>query len=262
MHHPEETLTARTTVRRNARLLASAVLLPALLLGGPATASADSPGPTATALAARPPLPPCRHLDLRTRYRELWQWRRTLLDTRLRVWKRYVPDDLVSVSGAGIGGSGSVRALVIDDLRAMAAAARAAGKPIAVRSAYRSYAQQKAVFDSWVAAHGLDYALRYSARPGHSEHQLGTAIDFRSASSMAPGWRYVDWGRTGPGRWMRRNAWKFGFVMSYPKGTSAETCYGYEPWHYRYVGRPLARKIHDSGLTTRRYLWRHFETAS
>jgi D-alanyl-D-alanine carboxypeptidase len=54
---------------------------------------------------------------------------------------------------------------------------------------------------------------------------------------------------------MARNAWRFGFVMSYPKGREAETCYAYEPWHYRYVGREVAQAIHDSGLTPRRYLW-------
>jgi D-alanyl-D-alanine carboxypeptidase len=238
---------------------AGSVPIPSVTLPAPAAEFPPPPGPGL--VAARPPLPPCRYLDLPTRYRRLWQWRRTLLDTRLRVWKRYVPGDLVSVSAAGIGGSGKVRRLVIEDLRAMTRAADRAGKRIAVRSAYRSYATQVRVFNGFVAREGMDYALRYSARPGHSEHQLGTTIDFRSASSAAPGWEYADWGQTGPGRWMRRNAWKFGFLMSYPKGRSAETCYGYEPWHYRYVGRKLARRIHDSGLTVRRYLWRHFETA-
>jgi D-alanyl-D-alanine carboxypeptidase len=59
---------------------------------------------------------------------------------------------------------------------------------------------------------------------------------------------------------MKNNAWKYGFMMSYPKGKSSITCYTYEPWHYRYVGRALARHIHDSGLTIREYLWRHYES--
>ena len=54
---------------------------------------------------------------------------------------------------------------------------------------------------------------------------------------------------------MEANAWRFGFVMSYPAGKLALTCYGYEPWHYRYVGRDLAAAIHASGRTPRRYLW-------
>ena len=94
-----------------------------------------------------------------------------------------------------------------------------------------------------------------SARPGHSEHQLGTTLDFRSYGGSAP-WNYADWGRTKAGTWLRNNAWKYGFVLSYPKGKTAQTCYAYEPWHYRYVGRAVAARIHASGLTEREYLWR------
>jgi D-alanyl-D-alanine carboxypeptidase len=57
---------------------------------------------------------------------------------------------------------------------------------------------------------------------------------------------------------MARNAWKFGWVMSYPKGKTDVTCFTYEPWHYRYVGRDVAAAIHESGLTTREYLWEHY----
>ena len=182
------------------------------------------------------------------------------MDTRLRVGSKYKPTDLVSVSNANIGGSGKVRQVIIDDLRAMARAARNAGKGVAVRSAFRSYSEQQAVFNGWVAKSGYQQALKYSARPGHSEHQLGTTIDFRSASSQAAPWDYNDWATSGPGRWMKNNAWKYGFVMSYPKGKFSTVCYGYEPWHYRYVGRALAERIHDSGLTPREYLWRHYES--
>jgi zinc D-Ala-D-Ala carboxypeptidase len=234
-------------------------LLAALLLSS-ATALAASP-----AQADRSPsvaaLPACDYLDISTRYTVYKQWRKTLVDTILRVGKSYKPPDLVSVSEANIAGSGRVRAPMIDDLRAMAAASRGAHKGIAVRSAYRSYAQQKAVFQDWVDRRGYQKALLESARAGHSEHQLGTTIDFRSASSTLAPWDYADWGATGPGRWMKKNSWQYGFVLSYPRGSRSETCYTYEPWHFRYFGRALARQIHESGLTTRRYLWTHFETA-
>src|SRR5207237_2809472 len=65
------------------------------------------------------------------------------------------------------------------------------------------------------------------------------------------------WESEPAGRWMTENAWRYGFVMSYPRGREDETCYGYEPWHYRYFGRPLAAEIHASGETTREYLWIH-----
>jgi D-alanyl-D-alanine carboxypeptidase len=54
---------------------------------------------------------------------------------------------------------------------------------------------------------------------------------------------------------MKKNAWKYGFVMSYPAGRTKETCYGYEPWHYRYVGKEAAQEIRDRGITLREYLW-------
>ncbi|MET0773021.1 MAG: M15 family metallopeptidase [Candidatus Limnocylindrales bacterium] len=242
--------------RRPALVIASLAL--GVILGS-GTAMAASGG-SAHGVAATPRLPACAYLDIKTRFMSLTRWRQTSLDTRLRVGPKYIPTDLVTVGRAGVAGSGKVRRLVIDDLEAMGAAAQRAHKAIAVRSAYRSYDQQVATFAYWVRVSGRAAALRSSARPGHSEHQLGTTIDFRSASSTRAPWDYADWATTGPGRWMKNNAWKYGFVMSYPKGKSSRTCYTYEPWHYRYVGRTLAERIHDSGLTIREYLWRHYES--
>ena len=254
-------------MQRRSLILFLVALLAVGSLASTGVASAHpnlAPDPAATALAARitgvPPLPACAYKDIKTRFPWLSQWRKTLVDTRLRVGSKYRPKDLVSVGKANIGGSGKVRQIIIADLKAMTKAARNAGKGIAVRSAFRSYSDQQSVFAGWVAKSGYQDALKYSARPGHSEHQLGTTIDFRSASSQAAPWDYSDWATSGPGRWMKNNAWKYGFVMSYPKGKFSKVCYGYEPWHYRYVGRTLAEKIHDSGLTPREYLWRHYES--
>jgi D-alanyl-D-alanine carboxypeptidase len=180
----------------------------------------------------------------------------TIVDTRFRLRSTYAPP-LVSVTRAGFSGGGSVRPEVIPDLAAMRAAAAAAGAPIAVRSAYRSYATQVTTFRQWVAQGGYAMALRTSARPGHSEHQLGTALDFQTAGGPAPWGPGADWARTPSGAWMRANAWRFGFLMSYPKGAASRTCYDYEPWHYRYVGRAEAKAVHDSGLTLREWLFRH-----
>ena len=69
-------------------------------------------------------------------------------------------------------------------------------------------------------------------------------------------WNYADWATTKAGAWMKANAWKYGFIMSYPKYQSAKTCYQYEPWHYRYFGRATAKLIHDSGLVSRYWLWK------
>jgi D-alanyl-D-alanine carboxypeptidase len=254
--------------RRTASLVLTSFLVLSLVGSTGSVSAQSSPRLAAadTELAAQtastPPLPKCAnvYLDVKTRFRDLSDWRKTLVDTRQRVGSSYKPKDLVAVSQANIGGSGKVRRVIIDDLTAMASAARKAGKGIAVRSAYRSYSAQQAVFNAWKQSSGLQQALKYSARPGHSEHQLGTTIDFRSASSQKAPWDYSDWATSKPGAWMQQNAWKYGFVMSYPKGKFAKVCYAYEPWHYRYVGRKLAAKIHDSGLTPREYLWRHYES--
>lgn len=237
-------------------LLLVALVLPAGVTAAPArTFLVDG----LAAPAAVPPLPACRYVDQATRFDGLRDWRRTLVDTNLRVPADYRPTDLVSVSRAGIEGTGRIRRVALDNLRAMAEAARKAGKAIAVRSAYRSYSQQVSVFNGWVAKEGYQRALLYSARPGHSEHQLGTAIDFRSASSATPPWGYSDWATTPSGRWMQQNAWKYGWILSYPKGKTKETCYGYEPWHWRYVGKAVAKAVRESGWTFRRFLWRTSE---
>lgn len=205
------------------------------------------------------PLPACRYDDILTSPRAYRQWDHTLVDTILMVPRTYVPPDLVPVSEAGIEGSGKIRLVMIDDLKAMADAARQAGAGIGVQSAYRSYEQQVKTFQGYVARDGRAEALKFSARPGHSEHQLGVAIDFRSESGGSP--FEGDWGETKAGQWMAANAWKYGFVMSYPKGKRSVTCYVYESWHFRYLGRDLAKAVHDSGLTVREYLWANYTTA-
>jgi D-alanyl-D-alanine carboxypeptidase len=136
----------------------------------------------------------------------------------------------------------------------MARDARAAGAPLQVVSAYRSYAQQAATFEYWVSVGGYQQALLTSARAGHSEHQLGTTLDVTSLGGAAP-WTYADWGATPAGAWMAANAWRYGFVMSYEVGSTPVTCYSYEPWHYRYVGHATAAAVHASGMTLREAIW-------
>jgi D-alanyl-D-alanine carboxypeptidase len=142
----------------------------------------------------------------------------------------------------------------MDDLAAMFAASRAAGLDLIIESGYRSWGDQAATFDSWAARIGYAAARVRSARPGHSEHQLGTAVDLTS-----PGWggRFGDWGReTAEGAWLAEHAWEFGFVMSYPFGTQGATCFSYEPWHFRWIGPAAAADHRASGLTLREFLVR------
>ena len=240
-------------MRRALRAPLAALLLAAVALPAWTGAPAD--------VEAVGPVPECRLDNIMTVPHDYDSWSTTLVDWLLKVSRRYEPPDLVPVSDAGIAGPGVIRAVAIDDLRAMARAAARNGTPIAVNSPYRSYADQVASFNGWVNVDGYDDAITYSQRPGHSEHQLGLTIDFMTlgGGSALQG----DWATDPSGAWMAENAWKYGWLMSYPLGDNGElfnqrTCFHYEPWHYRYLGRAMARKVHNSGLTIREYLWRHY----
>lgn len=198
----------------------------------------DTPVPTQVPKPSNTP-PPCTNADITTKHQAFTDWASTLLDTAYGINATYAPPDLVPVSQAGVGGDGMVRSLVIDDLRALDDAAHDVGLSVVVASAYRSYADQNALFNNMVASIGVNAAQAAAARAGHSEHQLGTAIDFSGGQA-----------------WLEATAWKYGFVESYPGvGSPDLTCYQSEPWHYRYFGRQTAAVIHASGLTSREWLW-------
>lgn len=218
---------------------------------------APPPPTVAPSAATQPPtggLPACAHADVATAHPSLDEWWLTLVDTTYMVGSGYAPADLVDTGTLGLNGGYLIRSIVAVDLSAMVADAAAAGAALRAVSGYRDYATQQSTFDYWVSVGGYDQALLTSARAGHSEHQLGTTLDFTDASGTPP-WTYADWATTTAGAWMRDNAWRYGFVMSYPAGTLDRTCYSYEPWHYRYVGRAVAGEITGSGLTPRAYLW-------
>jgi D-alanyl-D-alanine carboxypeptidase len=228
------------------------------------SAKAASSAPHATSIAVlstsspatnMPPLPTCRYADELAAHAAYDDWQHTIVDTTSRLPKGYVPPELVPVSRAGLSGGGSIRRIAIPDLRALAKAARKARVRLAVESAYRSEAQQHRTFAGWVRTSGEAEARRFSARPGHSEHQLGTAIDFKTAGGGSPWTRAF--ARSRHARWLAANAWRFGWIQSYPPDTETQTCYGAEAWHYRYVGRNVAAEVHASGMTLRAWLWLH-----
>ena len=155
-----------------------------------------------------------------------------LVDKEHALAEDYRPADLVVLDGRGLTvtrPSMTLRAFVLPDLAAMTAAARLAGTDVTISSAYRSYARQDFLFDYNVERLGLEQASTLVARPGHSQHQLGTAVDFGSID--------LGYGETHEGQWVLANAWRFGFSLSYPQGLEDVTGYQYEPWHFRYVGR-------------------------
>lgn len=168
----------------------------------------------------------------------------------------YVPSDLVSASLSGIRlGSGFfVRNILINDLKDMVNAAEADSIDLSVVSAYRSYQDQISTYSYWKTVNGgsADAADKISARAGYSQHQLGTAIDF-STSEINDGLS-GQFTNTKASGWLYNNAWKYGFVISYPSGSEGITGYSYESWHYRYIGVANAKEMHDSGMIEELYL--------
>ncbi|HEX6149029.1 M15 family metallopeptidase [Nocardioides sp.] len=123
------------------------------------------------------------------------------------------------------------------------------GLGLKIASAFRSYAYQQGVYANAVAVYGERDADRLSARPGHSEHQTGLAVDLVTPASPACDFDPCFAGTPG-GRWLTRAAWRYGFVVRYQPGTTAITGYSPEPWHLRYVGRALAAELRRTGVVT------------
>jgi len=115
-------------------------------------------------------------------------------------------------------------------------------------SGYRSYNTQRVVFERYMNDYGFDNANRYSAQPGHSEHQSGLAIDLRIR-----GFAMNQFGSSASYEWLRENAHKYGFIERYQKGESRLSGYIHEPWHWRYVGVELASYLRENDFTLDEY---------
>lgn len=250
------------------RLVAAAgVLLVVLLVwtvvgrlaGGDDAGEALTPTtqPTTTTTPLQPP-PACTYPEQSepTAYDRTDDWYRTLVDPMRAVPEQYEPPDLVPASEAGYSAEYRIRSIVVEDLNDLRNALITEGLPeVALIAAHRSIAEQQRLFEARVAELGRDAALEGTARAGHSEHHLGTAIDVRPIGQSDVD---ASFGETPTGQWLAEHAWEHGFVLSYPAGAEDVTCYKYEPWHFRYLGRDLAGRVHASGLTLREYLW-HWE---
>lgn len=141
----------------------------------------------------------------------------------------------------------SVRKVIVPDLTAMFDAAKGAGNDIMIASGFRSYELQQTYFSSYSRSYGVEAAEKFSAHPGQSEHQTGLALDIAYTNRDC----YLDicFGEKLAGVWLAANAYKYGFILRYPADKTEVTKYQYEPWHFRYVGKPLAGALHESGLT-------------
>jgi D-alanyl-D-alanine carboxypeptidase len=170
--------------------------------------------------------------------------------------RSYEPRDLVPLSSyfpvtITLGFPSEVRQVIVEPLRQIVGDMYAAGLAPTLISGYRSYYSQGIAWDKWLAEYP-EWGFNLSAPPGHSEHQLGTTVDFGSPELDNEFTTYFY--RTSEGVWLEDHAHEYGFTMSYPRWSLEVTGFYYEPWHFRYVGPELATFLHDTGLTLTEYL--------
>lgn len=133
-------------------------------------------------------------------------------------------------------GTYQVSALLQQPLQQLYDTAAQQGIQITMTSAYRSYTEQKALFDEHARLYGLSVTEATVAPPGHGEHQTGLAVDIAGSDAAY--------------RWLETNCPRFGFILRYPRGKEYITGYAYEPWHFRYVGVPVATFMQEKGIST------------
>jgi zinc D-Ala-D-Ala carboxypeptidase len=181
---------------------------------------------------------------------------RVLVDRSHTLPPDYFPKDLISLPAYGVPTLGGREMLLrkgaAENLNRLIVAAAADGEELVVSSAFRSYAQQQASHARLKSIYGPG-ADAMSATPGHSQHQLGTAVDFTNAEANYQVRRRF--GRTSAYEWLQTHATEYGFVLAYPPGKDG-TSYDFEPWHFRYIGVENAERLEQSGLTPQEFLVR------
>lgn len=125
---------------------------------------------------------------------------------------------------------------------------------IIAMSSYRSYDYQVDLYNRYVETDGKEAADTYSARAGFSEHQTGLAVDIYNGDLP-----YTSFEETEEFEWMQENAYKYGFILRFPEDKTDITGYEYESWHYRYVGKEVAKYIHDNNSTLEEYIAKKVE---
>jgi len=183
-----------------------------------------------------------------------------LVNKEYQLPSTYTPTDLVSICNNVTNlrcvnnANFLIRNILISDFQEMVNAATQDGLDLSIRSAYRSYSTQQSTYNYWLSVNGGNVGVtdQISARPGHSQHQLGTTLDFSSAEiNDGLGGTFAS---TKASKWLANNSWKYGFVIGYPAGYESVTGYTYESWHYRYIGKANAQDMVNSGMILELYL--------
>lgn len=158
----------------------------------------------------------------------------------------FEPDDLVTLNAKYNSGANSkMRKEAAEHFMEMSDAALLDNISIKNASGYRSYTYQVGLYNRYVQRDGKEAADTYSARPGYSEHQTGLVSDINIVDDSFE--------KTPAFRWLQENAYKYGFILRFPKDKEYITGYKYESWHYRYVGVEVAKQMHEEDLTLEEY---------
>ena len=168
--------------------------------------------------------------------------------------KDYVPKDLEDIDTKYAIKGMKMVSYAKDAFEEMSKAALKDKMHILAMSTYRSYDYQVNLYNKYAKKDGVDAANTYSAKAGFSEHQTGLAVDVYNGSTS-----YTSFEKTKEFNWMQENAYKYGFIMRYPKDKEKETGYKYEAWHYRYIGKEIAKYIHDNKITYEEYYVRFLQ---
>ena len=162
--------------------------------------------------------------------------------------ENYTPDNLEDISTTFAYDDNSATKEVIEAFKKMWQSAKSDDMNLIVTSSYRDYASQEKLWDSYANKNGEEWADSFAARPGYSEHQTGLALDIVTYNSTMD-----NFDDSPEAKWLKENAYKYGFILRYPKGKEDLTGYDYEPWHYRYVGVDVAKQIHEEDITYEEY---------
>ncbi len=160
----------------------------------------------------------------------------------------YVPKDLENISKSYALDGMKLVSYAKEAFEELAKAAKKEKMNIVAMSSYRSYDYQVDLYNRYVKTDGKEAADTYSGRPGHSEHQTGLAVDVFNNDET-----YTNFEKTKEFNWMQEHAHEYGFILRFPKGKENETGYQYESWHYRYVGKDIAKYIKEKDISFEEY---------
>lgn len=171
-----------------------------------------------------------------------------LVNKHYAIDETFVPTNIVDINPKYAYANNQISKEIYDIYTEMCDQAAIDGISLVATSGYRSYEDQKKIYDSYVTKYGMQYADEYAARPGFSEHQTGLAIDIIGMGTTRDTFEDSD-----AFLWLQEHAAEYGFILRFPKGKEHITGYAYEPWHYRYVGKHIAQKLKRENITYEEY---------